>query len=131
MKKATLLNSEISRVISRMGHTDMLTIGDAGLPIPGEAERIDVAVCSGIPSFLDVLHTVLSELEVQSVIIASEMKEKNGILYETLKSMFADKEIIEVPHEEFKVKTKQSMAVVRTGEFKPYANIILVSGVIF
>ena len=33
MKKGKLLNSEISSVISQMGHTDSLTIGDCGLPI--------------------------------------------------------------------------------------------------
>ncbi len=32
MKKGTLLNSDISSVISRLGHTDSIVIGDAGLP---------------------------------------------------------------------------------------------------
>jgi D-ribose pyranase len=36
-----------------------------------------------------------------------------------------------VPHEEFKEKTRSSKAVIRTGEYKPFANIILVSGVTF
>ena len=39
--------------------------------------------------------------------------------------------IKEVTHEEFKVLTKDSKAVVRTGECSPYANIILKSGVVF
>ncbi len=34
MKKGALLNSEISHVVSRLGHTDSLVICDAGLPVP-------------------------------------------------------------------------------------------------
>ena len=36
-----------------------------------------------------------------------------------------------VPHTEFKALTRESRAVVRTGECSPYANVILRSGVIF
>ena len=34
MKRAMLLNSEISYAIAKMGHFDAITICDAGLPIP-------------------------------------------------------------------------------------------------
>ena len=36
-----------------------------------------------------------------------------------------------IPHIEFKQRTGSACAVVRTGEFTPYANVILVSGVVF
>ncbi|MDW8269060.1 MAG: RbsD/FucU domain-containing protein, partial [Anaerolineae bacterium] len=36
-----------------------------------------------------------------------------------------------VPHEQFKALTSQARAVVRTGEFTPYANVILIAGVVF
>jgi D-ribose pyranase len=39
--------------------------------------------------------------------------------------------IISVPHVEFKTLTRETRAVVRTGECSPYANAILRSGVIF
>ena len=52
MRKTSLLNSNLSSVISKMGHTDMLAIGDCGLPIPNETERIDLALVAGIPTFL-------------------------------------------------------------------------------
>lgn len=44
MKKGTVLNSEISSVISRLGHTDTLVVCDAGLPIPNSTTRIDMAL---------------------------------------------------------------------------------------
>lgn len=131
MKKTTLINSQISAVIAKMGHFDTLTIGDAGLPIPNGPERIDLALEKGVPAFLDVLRCVLSELEVQRVIIASEMRLKNAPLYKQLTQIFAGIDIVEVPHEEFKTLTKTSKAIVRTGECLPYANILLESGVTF
>lgn len=36
MKKGVLLNSAISAVVARMGHTDQITIGDAGLRSVGQ-----------------------------------------------------------------------------------------------
>ena len=39
MKRQGILNSEISRVLTYMGHTDQICIGDCGLPIP-EAKRV-------------------------------------------------------------------------------------------
>jgi D-ribose pyranase len=36
-----------------------------------------------------------------------------------------------VPHQQFEDLIKSSRAIIRTGEFTPYVNIILVSGVIF
>ncbi|WFD11483.1 D-ribose pyranase [Tepidibacter hydrothermalis] len=131
MKKGKLINSEISYVISKMGHTDMLTICDSGLPIPQNTKRIDLALKKGIPSFLDTLDTVLEELQVEEIIIASQMEEVSPELYEEMLKRFNDIKIVKVEHEEFKNITKDSMAVVRTGEFTPYANVILKSGVVF
>lgn len=131
MKKTTLLNSDISRVIACMGHFDTLTIGDAGLPIPEHVERIDLALCLGVPDFLQVLKAVLTELEVQKVTIASEMKVHNPELYAMLHEILSGTQIAEVSHEKFKEQSEHSRAIVRTGECKPYANIILESGVVF
>ena len=54
MKKHGILNSDISRVLSYMGHTDRICIGDCGLPIPNETEKIDLALMKfGQPRFLE------------------------------------------------------------------------------
>jgi len=135
MKKGRLLNSEISSVISRMGHTDHITIGDAGLPIPSEVKRIDLAVEKGVPTFLGTLEVILDELKVEEVVIAKEIKAVSREFYFELLKLLEKKcgeiTVIEVSHEEFKGITKESKAVVRTGECTPYANIILKSGVTF
>lgn len=131
MKKGKLINSEISYVISKMGHTDMITICDSGLPIPKNVQRIDLALKEGIPSFLETLDTVLEELKVEEVIVALEMEDISPVLYGEIVERFKNVNIVKVTHEEFKKLTKDSNAVVRTGEFIPYANIILKSGVVF
>ncbi|MGL5716814.1 MAG: D-ribose pyranase [Paraclostridium sp.] len=131
MKKSVLINSEISSVIAKMGHTDMLTICDSGLPIPKNVERIDLALKHGIPTFLDTLDTVIEELQVEEVVIACELETVSNDMYKEIQNRFENIKITMVPHEEFKVMTQYSMAIVRTGEFTPYANIILKSGVVF
>ena len=40
MKRHGILNSNISRVLSSMGHTDRIAIADCGLPVPEGTERI-------------------------------------------------------------------------------------------
>ncbi|SCH91042.1 MULTISPECIES: D-ribose pyranase [unclassified Romboutsia] len=131
MRKTKLINSEVSYTISKMGHTDSLTIGDCGLPIPDGVKRIDLALKYGVPSFIETLDTVLEELCVEEIIIAEEIVQKNSYIYNEILKRFENIKIIMVSHEEFKKITKESKAVVRTGECTPYANIILKSGVVF
>ncbi|WP_449452767.1 D-ribose pyranase, partial [Streptococcus suis] len=77
MKKTALLNAPLSQVIATLGHTDSLTICDAGLPIPKQVERVDLALSAGVPSFLQTFHAVVTEMFVERAIIAEEIKEKN------------------------------------------------------
>ena len=70
MKKNGILNSDISRVLSYMGHTDRICIGDCGLPIPDETERIDLALRFGVPSFMEVLKEVAGDMKIEAIILA-------------------------------------------------------------
>jgi D-ribose pyranase len=130
VKRTALLHAELSHVIASLGHGDMLVLGDAGLPIPDGPRRIDLAVARGVPQLCDVLEAVLSEMQVEGIVVAGEALDdaKNlpgwypqslGIAPQT------------VSHEEFKRRTAKARAMVRTGECTPYANIILIAGVKF
>ena len=146
MKRHGILNSEISRILSYMGHTDRICIGDCGLPIPEETERVDLALKFGQPSFMEVLKEVASDMKIEKIILAEEIKEKNPEILKEINIFFANFETgcetgckektsgIEVEfvsHTELKNLTKGCEAVIRTGETTPYANIILQSGCIF
>jgi D-ribose pyranase len=133
MKKGVLLNPDISYEIAKVGHTQTITIGDAGLPIHKNVKRIDLAVAKQIPSFLQVLDAVLSEMKVEKIILAEEMNEKAPLLKEQILQRFPQNEVtVEfVKHDQFKKMTEESNVIIRTGETTPYANIILMSGVTF
>lgn len=131
MRKTKLLNSQISSVISEMGHTDTLAIGDCGLPIPKDVKRIDLALIKNLPTFMDTLKAVLLELEIEEVTLAVETAEVSKKLYEEIEKEIGDVRINFVSHEQLKEDLKECRAVIRTGEQTPYANIILKSGVVF
>ena len=133
MKSAGILNSDISRVLSYMGHTDCLCIGDCGLPIPDEVERIDLALAFGEPTFMRTLEIVVGDMKVEKIILAEEIKTQNPTVLQQVEELFAGQnvEVEFVSHVELKEKTKDCKAVIRTGEITPYANIILQSGCIF
>jgi D-ribose pyranase len=131
MKRTTLLHAELSEVIARLGHGDLLVIGDAGLPIPDGPRRIDLAVSANVPRFADVLAAVLSEMQVESALIADEFAAANAGVHAELMRQLRQTPVSAVSHQQFKAMTREARAVVRTGEFSPYANVILRAGVVF
>lgn len=77
------------------------------------------------------MRAVLGELQVQHAIVAQEMPIRSPELYAALRHLLGNIPVELVPHGELKVRTATASGVVRTGEFTPYANVILVSGVVF
>jgi D-ribose pyranase len=131
VKKIGILNQPISSVIAGLGHKDTLVIADAGLSIPRETHRIDLALVEGIPAFLDTLRAVLTEMQVERAVVAEELLEASPDVYEAIKRLLGDVPIDTVSHSVLKGHMGSACAVIRTGEFTPYANIILVAGVVF
>jgi len=139
MKKGRLLNAELSYVIARLGHTDTLTIADAGLPIPAGPQRIDLALTPGTPDFMQVVKAVTLEMQVESALIAEEIKQHNPQLHSELLAVLEALQqhqgnniaVRYTSHEQFKQQTQRSQAVIRSGECSPFANVILSAGVTF
>lgn len=134
MKRNGILNSDISRVLSYMGHTDRICIGDCGLPIPDEVERIDLALKFGVPGFMEVLEEVGKDMKIEKIVLAEEIKTMNPNMLKQVEEYFENgskPEVEFVAHTELKAMTNDCKAVIRTGETTPYANIILQSGCIF
>lgn len=135
MKKHGILNSEISAVLSHMGHTDLIAIGDCGLPIPDGIKKIDLALSFGNPRFMEVLKVVSDDMKIEKLILAEEIKDHNPEVLLEVEKLFANleetPEIFFITHSDLKERTKSCKAVIRTGETTPYANIILQAGCIF
>ena len=130
-KTSTTINPALSRVISETGHTDLLVVTDAGLPIPPGSERIDLAYRPGAPAFFDVLDTVLAEMVVEGATVSAEVAEQSPEVLQGLRERLPHIDIELVPHVEFKKLTHGARAFVRSGEFTPYANVILHAGVAY
>lgn len=139
MKKTGILNAQLSHLIATLGHTDFLTICDAGLPIPQQSERIDLALTPAIPSFLSVFDAVIEECFVERVVLAEEIKTHNQNIHNALLQRLSQLEqqqnnhiqIDYVSHQQFKQLSQASKGFVRSGGCTPYANIIIGSGVPF
>lgn len=144
-QKKDLLHPGVLRILSSMGHTDTVVIADAGLPIPPEVERIDLALTPGTPGFLEVLEVVTGWLAVERATLASEMESRSPELYAATRDLLrgvapaasakpakdGGVQVERIPHEDFKRHTKRAVAIIRTGETTPYANVILEAGVTF
>lgn len=131
MKRGGILHGELSHVVAQLGHTDLLAVADAGLPIPDGVRRVDLALVPGVPGFLQTVRALLDEIVVERAVIAREMASRNPGLHRELREVLSGVPLEEVPHEEVKRRVAGARAVVRTGEWTPYANVLLQCGVAF
>lgn len=133
MKKNGVLNSQISRVLSDLRHTDQIVIGDAGLPVPDNVKEIDISLKLGVPTFIEVFEEIEKDMKVEKIILAEEIKSENPEQLTDITHLInlTDESFEFVSHEEFKELTSKTKAIIRTGEMTSYSNIILQSDVIF
>ncbi len=130
MKENGILNSEISKRLSDLGHTDLIAVGDCGLPIDPD-KKIDLALKLGEPKFIDVLEVLLEDFGCEQYILASEIKKENPDQEAAIENLLEDVPSDYISHEDFKKKLDDVKFVIRTGENTPYSNIILKSKNIF
>lgn len=147
MKKGGIYNAELAKAIGKMGHGDIILIGDVGCPFPRHEMTtcVDLAVSDGVPKVTDVLKAVLEELVVEGYIVSEETKEISPAKYEEFKEILSKEknkgnDLVEttIPHPEMKdlwlngaLKGEEVKVFVRTGERCPYCYVALVAGVDF
>ncbi|MFG2571243.1 D-ribose pyranase [Streptomyces sp. NPDC048481] len=129
MKRAGILNRHLAGAIAGLGHGDGVLVCDAGMPIPDGPRVVDLAFRAGVPSFAEVVDGLLDELVVEGATAATEIREANPTAAALLDGHFP--ELTLVPHEELKTLSAKTRLVVRTGEARPYANVLLRCGVFF
>jgi D-ribose pyranase len=130
MKKTPLLNIALSQLIAGLAHGDSIVIGDAGLPVPAGVQLIDLALTRGVPGLIETVQAILTEMHVEQHILATELGERNPLIAQQV-SQFSLPGKQQMSHDDFKQRTQQAKAIIRTGEYSPYANILLISGVVF
>lgn len=127
MLKRGILNPELNRRLSLLGHTDLTFLVDAGMPLPVSDAVVDLTLVAGIPRFVDVYAAVTEALQVEGATVAQEAR--GGAAEQWWSDLACP--VQEVPHEELKTMLARAKLIVRTGECTPYANIALRSGVPF
>lgn len=128
MKRGGIINARLAGELARLGHTDLVVVCDAGLPIPTGPAVVDLAFRLGTPSFETVLSGLLEEIVVEGATVAEGTRE-NPDVARVLRELLPDAGL--VAHNELKRMTADAKLVVRTGEATPYANVILRCGVPF
>ncbi|MEU8699091.1 D-ribose pyranase [Streptomyces sp. NPDC048680] len=129
MKKSGILNRHLAGALAELGHGDGVLICDVGMPIPPGPRVVDLAFRAGVPSFAQVLDGLLDELVVEGATAAEEIREANPETARLLTERLPH--LSHVPHDALKALTAEARLVVRTGEARPYANVLLRCGVFF
>ncbi|MFJ9895040.1 D-ribose pyranase [Streptomyces sp. NPDC091280] len=129
MKRAGILNRHLSGALAELGHGDGVLVCDAGMPIPAGPRVVDLAFRAGVPSFAEVLDGLLAELVVEGATAAREIRGANRAATALLDARFPELDL--VPHERLKELSAGARLIVRTGEARPYANVLLRCGVFF
>ncbi|AKZ55823.1 D-ribose pyranase [Streptomyces ambofaciens ATCC 23877] len=129
MKRAGILNRHLAGALAGLGHGDEVLVCDAGMPIPDGPRVVDLAFRAGVPSFAEVLDGLLAELVVEGATAAAEIREANPAAAALLDAGLPALDL--VPHARLKELSARARLVVRTGEARPYANVLLRCGVFF
>lgn len=129
MIKSGIFHPQLSRVLAELRHMDTLVIGDAGLPIPNGVERIDLGWRAGDPQYLAVLEEILKAIVVEKALFANEALQVSPDFHKQALSLLPPQLPVEyVDHAELKERSANAKAIVLTGEFTPYTNVILTCG---
>ncbi len=129
MLKTGIFHPQLLRVLGEIRHKDMLMIGDAGLPIPKGVERIDLGWKQGSPGYLEVLEEIAKVLVIESALFADEALEASPDFHKQALALLPEGVPVSyVPHTQLKEISKDAKAIILTGEFTPYTNVILTAG---
>ena len=126
MKRTGIINANLAGSLGRLGHTDLVVVCDAGLPIPPGPAVVDLAFRFGAPAFETVHPGLLEELVLEGA--AEGVENQNPSSRELLKTRLPDPAL--VSQEEL----KRMVAGATRGPYRrghALTNVILRCGVPF
>lgn len=136
MKRAPLLNRHLSALVAKLGHLDEVVVADAGLPAPSSVPVIDLSITRDLPTLTQVLNVLRTELVIEQAVYAEESSTDLACGMARVLDAWAHEQgkpidVRTLSHNVFKDRMRAARAVIRTGDFTPYSNVILTSGVPF
>ena len=134
-----LLSAELLHTLASMGHGDEIAVVDANFPAVSVARRVVALPGADAPAALDAILTVfpLDTMEVPAVLTMGVVGDPQAVpppvadfAAVLTEHGFADQEIGSLERNEFYERARKAFAVVRTGELRPYGNVLLVKGAV-
>ncbi|HEX3632344.1 MAG TPA: RbsD/FucU domain-containing protein [Casimicrobiaceae bacterium] len=134
-----LLHADLLHALASMGHGDELVIADANFPAASIGRRLIHAGGASAPEALDAILTVFPlDTFLRPAALTMQMVGDPAAIPESVREfgdVFARRgraaiEFGKLEREAFYTRARNAYAVVRTGDFRPYGNILLVKGVV-
>jgi D-ribose pyranase len=128
MLKSGILNPALLGLLARVRHTNTLVIADRGFPFWPKLETVDLSLIDDIPTVLQVLDALRASFVIGRAYAAEEFQQGNApAAQQELATRFAGVPLIFEPHAAFKQRVPQAIGLIRTGDTRPYANLIIES----
>ena len=134
-----LLHADLLHTLAAMGHGDELVIVDANFPATSVGRRVLHAVGASAPAVLDAVLTVFPlDTVTKPAALTMAVVGDAEALPEPVREFaavftqhdLAEAEMGNLEREAFYERAAAAFAVVRTGELRPYGNILLIKGVV-
>jgi D-ribose pyranase len=128
MLQTGILNPGVLDLLARIRHTNTLVIADWAFPYWPQIETVDISLCKGIPTVLDVLDLLTPVFKIGHIWQADEFVSHNST--ETIARFgksFGNIPLTREPHIDFKKRVPHAIGLIRTGDPTAYGNIILES----
>ena len=129
MKLSGILHPELLDLIAAAGHGDVIVLADAGLRIPEEKARLDLALACGVPTMAQVVDAVKTELVIEAATIATEFEDWNPGVYEDVVGRLPVEPDTKSHEDLMADMAQRAFAYVKTGECSAYSSVALVCGV--
>ena len=134
-----LLLPDLIHVLAAMGHGDEIAIVDANFPATTVNPRVVELRGASSPAVLAAVLTVfpIDTVSVPAVLTMEVVGDPDAVpepVADFAAAMsdrgLADCEIGSLERQAFYARARKAFAIVRTGELRPYGNILLVKGVV-
>ena len=134
-----LLHADLLYALAAMGHGDELVIADANFPCATLGQRVIHLAGASAPDALDAILTLFPlDTFVRQPALTMAVVGDPAAVPEPVRDFaavftrhgLAETDIGHLEREAFYARARGAFALVRTGELRPYGNILLVKGVV-
>jgi D-ribose pyranase len=90
---------------------------------------VDIALAKDRPTLLEVLAEIKRHFSVEKLVMAEETKNVSPSRFAAIRELFGqDMPVETIAQTAFRQRARSVKAIIRTGDFTAYSNVLLVSG---